>query len=121
MFVLVYVDDILITSPNSPAIHDLLAALHNEFAVKDLGKLHFFLGIEVVPSSDGYILSQQRYIVDLLKRTKMLEANQPRPPWPHPHIYRRMKVIFFLIQLYIAALLEHYNTSASLAQTSLIV
>jgi hypothetical protein len=80
MFVLVYVDDILITSPNSPAIHDLLAALHNEFAVKDLGKLHFFLGIEVVPSSDGYILSQQRYIVDLLKRTKMLEAKPATSP-----------------------------------------
>ena len=80
MFVLIYVDDILITSSSSPAIRDLLAALHNEFAVKDLGKLHFFLGIEVVPSSDGYILSQQRYIVDLLKCTKMLEAKPAMSP-----------------------------------------
>jgi hypothetical protein len=102
MFVLIYVDDILITSSSSPIIHDLLAALHNEFAVKDLGKLHFFLGIEVVPSSDGYILSQQRYIVDLLKRTKMLEAKPATSPmassthllayegdiFPDPTLYR---------------------------------
>ena len=49
------------------------------------------------------------------------QTSHVRPPWPHPHIYRLMKVIFFLIQLYIIALLEHYNTSTSLALTFLIV
>jgi len=80
MLVLIYVDDILITCFNHAAIRDLLAALHRDFAVKDLGSFHFFLGIEVLPYSRGVLLSQQRYILDILKRTKMLEAKSVNSP-----------------------------------------
>lgn len=44
------------------------------FAIKDLGKLNYFLGVEVTPLKTGLLLSQRRYILDLLKRTNMLEA-----------------------------------------------
>jgi len=80
MLVLFYVDDILITCSNHAAICDLLAALHRDFAVKDIGSFNFFLGIEVLPYSRGVILSQQRYILDILKRTKMLEAKPVNSP-----------------------------------------
>jgi hypothetical protein len=81
MLVLIYVDDILITCSNHAAIHDLLTALHRDFAVKDLRSFNFFLGIiKVLPYSRGVLLSQQRYILDILKRTKMLEAKPVNSP-----------------------------------------
>uniref|UniRef100_A0A2N9F635 Reverse transcriptase Ty1/copia-type domain-containing protein n=1 Tax=Fagus sylvatica TaxID=28930 RepID=A0A2N9F635_FAGSY len=58
----------------SAAIDGLLSTLQSDFAVKNLGPLKFFLGIEVIPNEHGVILSQQRYIKDILTRTKMLEA-----------------------------------------------
>ena len=58
MFVLIYVDDIIITSPSPEAIDGLLSTLKYDFAVKNLGHLKFFLGIEVIPNEHGVILSQ---------------------------------------------------------------
>uniref|UniRef100_A0A2N9J5N8 Reverse transcriptase Ty1/copia-type domain-containing protein n=1 Tax=Fagus sylvatica TaxID=28930 RepID=A0A2N9J5N8_FAGSY len=74
MFILIYVDDIIITSSKPEAIDDLLLSLTHDFAVKDLGNLNFFLGIEVLSNPYGIILSQHWYIMDLLHRTKMSEA-----------------------------------------------
>ena len=59
MYVLIYVDDIIITSSSSDAIDTLLSQLHDDFAVKNLGPLKFFLGIEVLSNPNGAILSQQ--------------------------------------------------------------
>jgi hypothetical protein len=74
MFILIYVDDIIITCSNPAEIDEFLILLQSDFAIKDLRKLNYFLGVEVIPNAHGTLLSQQRYIVDLLKRTKMLEA-----------------------------------------------
>jgi hypothetical protein len=74
ILVLIYVDDILITSSSSSAVRDLLSTLKQEFSVKDLGLLNYFLGIEVLPSFGGFLLPQHRYILDILSRTKMTEA-----------------------------------------------
>ena len=52
------------------------------FSLKDLGSLHFFLGIQVVPTIDGLHLSQTQYIANLLKRAKMDQSN----PSPTPMI-----------------------------------
>jgi hypothetical protein len=57
MFVLVYVDDIIITASVPAAISDLLQQLWVSFAIKDLGKLNYFLGVEVVPLKSGILLS----------------------------------------------------------------
>lgn len=57
MFLLVYVDDIiLVGSPNAP-FETLLASLHGKFFMKDLGPLYFFLSIEVHPTSEGLLLT----------------------------------------------------------------
>jgi hypothetical protein len=62
MYLLIYVDDIIIVSSVPTTIDELLQLLSIDFDVKDLGKLHYFLGIEVIPVKDGLLLSQQRYI-----------------------------------------------------------
>uniref|UniRef100_A0A2N9GSV6 Reverse transcriptase Ty1/copia-type domain-containing protein n=1 Tax=Fagus sylvatica TaxID=28930 RepID=A0A2N9GSV6_FAGSY len=80
MFILIYVDDIIITASQPESIDDLLLSLTHEFAVKDLGNLNFFLGIEVLSNPHGIILSQHRYIIDLLHRTKMSEAKPITTP-----------------------------------------
>ena len=82
MYVLIYVDDIIITCSKPPAIDALLHSLTVDFAVKDLSNLNFFLGVEVIPNSQGAMLSQQRYILDLLTRTKMVDAKPVTTPMP---------------------------------------
>jgi hypothetical protein len=79
-FVLIYVDDIIITGSHSMAITQLINDLHSSFALKDLGQLNFFLGVEATWHQDGLHLSQQRYINDLLTKTNMLLAKQISPP-----------------------------------------
>ncbi|WVZ62530.1 hypothetical protein U9M48_012269 [Paspalum notatum var. saurae] len=71
MYVLIYVDDIIIVSSSGNATDKLIHELTEEFAVKDLGRLDYFLGVEVVPTKHGLILSQKRYAHDLLQRAKM--------------------------------------------------
>ena len=80
MYILIYVDDILITCSNSSAITELISLLGVDFGIKDLGSLNFFLGIEVLPHENGVLLSQRRYILDLLKKTNMLEAKPVNTP-----------------------------------------
>jgi hypothetical protein len=72
IFVLTYVDNIIITSSNTAAISQLISALRSSFALKDLGSLHYFLGVEATWHEDGLHLSQQRYIHDILTKTNMV-------------------------------------------------
>jgi hypothetical protein len=71
---------ILLFSFVPTAIDELLQLLSSNFAVKDLGPLHYVLGIEVIPVKDGLLLSQQRYIRDLLSKTNMTEAKPISSP-----------------------------------------
>ncbi|XP_026410784.1 uncharacterized protein LOC113306009 [Papaver somniferum] len=70
--VLVYVDDILVTENDTAYITAFISELNNHFPVKDLGALHYFLGLEVSISSVGIFLSQFKYILDLIKKTNMV-------------------------------------------------
>jgi hypothetical protein len=60
IFLLVYVDDIIVASSNDSAVTDLLHQLHDDFALQDLGPLCYFLGIEVACTADGVCLSQMK-------------------------------------------------------------
>lgn len=80
MFVLVYVDDIIVASSTEKATAALLHDLKAEFALKDLGELHYFLGIEVNKVRDGIILTQEKYATDLLKRVNMGECRPVTTP-----------------------------------------
>jgi len=75
LFVLVYVDDILIIGSNATAVKSLIAQINSTFSLKDLGQLNYFLGIEVIKNSDGSILlSQAKYITELLEKAGMAES-----------------------------------------------
>jgi hypothetical protein len=56
--VLVYIDDLIITSDNEEEINTLKKSLQGKFAIKDLGVLKYFLGIEMTTSHKGLFLNQ---------------------------------------------------------------
>lgn len=66
---LVYVDDIIVTGNDEREKHELKLRLVKEFEIKELGKLKYFLGIEVAYSTKGIFISQQKYVTDLLIET----------------------------------------------------
>lgn len=75
IYILVYVDDILVTGSSAPYISYLKQWLNSQFALNDLGMLHYFLRVEVSQLSYGFNhLSQHKYVQDLLKKTGMLTA-----------------------------------------------
>ncbi|KAL5567650.1 hypothetical protein UlMin_024225 [Ulmus minor] len=71
MFVFIYVDDMVVTGENALSLQRFVEKLHKLFALKGLGPLHLFLGIEVIKDDIGMYLTQTRYIEELLKRTNM--------------------------------------------------
>ena len=78
LYLLVYVDNIILTGSSNTLV-DYLA---QRFSLKDLGPLSYFLGVEVVPHRLGILLSQRRYIQDLLKQTNMAYAKPVLTPLP---------------------------------------
>jgi hypothetical protein len=68
MYVLANVDDLIIVSSSDATTTHLLQQLDSEFVIKDLGPLHYFLRIEVQTTHAGLILSQRKYISDLLQK-----------------------------------------------------
>lgn len=80
IYVLVYVDGIIIIGPNSSHISSFITSLSNRFSLKDLGTLSYFLGVEVLPHSDGLFLSQTKYILDLLTKSNMDDCKPTTTP-----------------------------------------
>jgi hypothetical protein len=71
MFVLLYVDDIIIVSSSSKFTSNLVKKLNQEFALKDLGDLPYFLGIEVKRTNEGLLITTERYARDIVTRANM--------------------------------------------------
>jgi histone deacetylase 1/2 len=57
-YLLVYVDDILLTGSNTVMLHRLIQLLSSEFKLRDLGVVHYFLDIEVESTAMGLMLRQ---------------------------------------------------------------
>ena len=68
IYLLVYVDDILLIGSNSTLLHKLITLLQIESKLWNLGSVHFFLGIEVKPTVMGILLSQHKYALDIIQR-----------------------------------------------------
>jgi hypothetical protein len=73
-YLLVYVDDILLTGSNSLLLQRLIQLLSSEFKLHDLGSVHYFLGIKVQSTSMGLMLRQHKYTLDILTRAVMLSC-----------------------------------------------
>jgi hypothetical protein len=82
MHLLIYVDDIIVVSSTDAVVEALLNDLRSEFALKDLSPLNYFLRIEVKPSSDGIVLTQEKYTRDILRRVDMQDCKAMRTPLP---------------------------------------
>ncbi len=80
IYFLIYVDDIIVTGPDPMSVNRLISSLQQDFALKDLGPLHYFLGVEAHPDPHGMFFTQHRYILDLLKRANMLGAKTISSP-----------------------------------------
>ena len=74
VYLLLYVDDIVLTASSMPLLHRTIAALQREFSMKDLGALHHFLGMHVQRSGSDFLLSQRQYMMDILDRASMADC-----------------------------------------------
>ncbi|WOH15705.1 hypothetical protein DCAR_0935248 [Daucus carota subsp. sativus] len=83
--VLVYVDDILVTGNDLKLINTVKAHLAKHFLIKDLGPLHYFLGIEAARSSAGIFLNQRKYTLDIIKDLKFENAKPSLIPMEQHH------------------------------------
>ncbi|GJU88848.1 putative RNA-directed DNA polymerase [Tanacetum coccineum] len=79
-YILVYVDDIIVTGNNKGTIDNIKCQLGSDFALKDLRPLNYFLGIEIVPHVSGILLSQKKYILKLLQSAGLSNCNLVSSP-----------------------------------------
>ncbi|GKU88975.1 hypothetical protein SLEP1_g3180 [Rubroshorea leprosula] len=80
VFFLVYVDDIIVTGNNLSFITSLIRTMGHRFSLKEPSDLSYFLGIEAVSVNGCLLLSQHRYIQDLLQKSGMTEAKPVATP-----------------------------------------
>jgi histone deacetylase 1/2 len=78
IFMLIYVDDIIVSSSSDQAIVALVKELNKDFAIKDLGDLHYFLGIEVKKIQNSLLLTQEKYAMDILDKVGIRDC-KPSP------------------------------------------
>ena len=74
IYLIVYVDDIVITGSDQDGIRKFKQHLFSHFQTKDLGKLKYFLGIEVAQSNSGVVISQRKCTLDILTDIGMLDC-----------------------------------------------
>ena len=80
IYLIVYVDDILITGSDQDGIQKLKQHIFSHFQTKHLGKLKYFLGIEVAQWNSGVVISQRKYTLDILTDTGMLDCKPADTP-----------------------------------------
>ncbi|KAA0064018.1 putative mitochondrial protein [Cucumis melo var. makuwa] len=80
VILIVYVDDIVLTGDDQTEISQLKQRIGDEFEIKDLGNLKYFLGMEVTMSKEGISVSQRKYTLDLLNETGMLGCHPADTP-----------------------------------------
>jgi hypothetical protein len=77
---LLYVDDMIITGDDHEYITFVKARLNDQFIMSDLGPLRYFLRIKISSTSDGFFLSQEKYIQDLLDRAYLTDHRTAETP-----------------------------------------
>jgi len=77
-YFLVYVDDLLLTGNDAQFLHNFIHSISNRFSLKNMGTPHCFLGIELIPTNKGLLLSQHRFNREILEKFDMASA-KPAP------------------------------------------
>nr|GEV42651.1 hypothetical protein [Tanacetum cinerariifolium] len=107
-YLLLYVDDIVLIAYSETLLRQIIASLHKEFSMTNLGHLNYFLGISISRDSSGKFLSLKKYVVEILERAHIVNCNPSRTP-----IDTESKLgsdgVWFLIPLYIGVLQPHFS------------
>ena len=77
---ILYVDDMIITSDDLSGIQELKDFFSQQFEMKDLGHLNYFLGLEITHSTDGLYITQAKYVSDLLSRAGLTNSKTVDTP-----------------------------------------
>jgi hypothetical protein len=80
VYLLLYVDNIVLTASNANLLQRTIVALQREFAMKDLGPLHHFLGITTERQPQGLFLHQRQYAINILERAGMSDCKPYSTP-----------------------------------------
>ncbi|GJY76722.1 retrovirus-related pol polyprotein from transposon TNT 1-94 [Tanacetum coccineum] len=80
LYILVYVDDIIVTCNNKGTIDNIICQLGSAFALKDLGPLNYFLGIEIVRMCPAFFYLKRSTILELLQSTGLSNCNPVSSP-----------------------------------------
>lgn len=75
LIVSIYVDDLLFTSDDEELLIEFKRSMKDEFDMTDLGKMRYFLGIEVMQKTDGIFICQRKYAAELIERFEMQNFN----------------------------------------------
>jgi hypothetical protein len=106
-YLLLYVDDIVLSASSPTLLRSIVDKLQSEFAMKDMGALHYFLGIRVQRTPRGFFLSQSQYAEEILQRAGMVTCKPASTPRLNSQL---MRVHLCLILRSFAALLELCST-----------
>ena len=82
IYLLIYVDDILLLGPSLPKIQSLITSLSTSFKLKNLGPASRFLGIEFQAVQNGFLLTQTQYLISILRKLKMENCKPLPTPCP---------------------------------------
>ncbi|RVW75220.1 Retrovirus-related Pol polyprotein from transposon TNT 1-94 [Vitis vinifera] len=80
ILLLLYVDDMIITSDDLSGIQELKDFLNQQFEMKDLGHLNYFLGLEITHSTDDLYITQAKYASDLLSQAGLTDSKTVDTP-----------------------------------------
>ena len=104
ILLLLYVDDMIITGDDLSGIQELKDFLSQQFEMKNLGHLNYFLGLEITHSVDGLYITQAKYASDFLSRARLTDSKtvdtpvelnahltpSGRKPLSNPSLYKRL-------------------------------
>jgi hypothetical protein len=80
IYLLLYVDDIIITGNNSSAVSNIISQLSAVFELKDLGPLRYFLGLQIDYKKGGFFVHQRKYLTDLLHKFTLTDCKAASTP-----------------------------------------
>ena len=80
LFVSVYVDDLIFTGNNGAMLEKFKSSMKQKFDMSDLGRMKYFLGVEVMQLSEGIFINQRKYANDVLERFGMSNCNPVKNP-----------------------------------------
>jgi hypothetical protein len=80
VYLLLYVDDIILTTSSVALLQQIISTLKREFTMKDLGLLHHFMGVSIQHQADGLFLTQHQFTLNILECVGMMDCKPISTP-----------------------------------------